>query len=212
MATNTLFLVRHGQNPANITREFSHRLVDYPLTELGVRQSEQTAAYFVDQRLDAIYTSPLRRAMHTAMIVGQATGLHARVVEAFREVNCGALEGQPPTDELWAIHDAIMAAWDAGDHDAAFPGGEDYYSLLARALRGIAEVTFGRANQRILVVTHGGIVMATLKDLCRDADLEAVRRVPSGNCSVTEIEVTRDGDHLAGRLVRWADVSHLLAD
>jgi broad specificity phosphatase PhoE len=42
----TLYLVRHGENLANITKEFSYRAVDYPLTPKGILQAEQTAEYF----------------------------------------------------------------------------------------------------------------------------------------------------------------------
>ncbi len=37
-----LFLVRHGENPANLTKEFSYRKVDYPLTKKGQLQARQT--------------------------------------------------------------------------------------------------------------------------------------------------------------------------
>ena len=211
---NTLYFVRHGQNPANITREFSYKKIDYPLTDLGVRQSEQTAAYFAGlsgsgRGVDAIFSSPLKRAFQTAEIIGQATGHDVEVVEAFREVNCGDFDGAPPTPELWAIHDRIMARWDAGEHDVAFPGGEDYDSLLRRARAGLAHVTEGRDGQQIVVVTHGGIVTATRKDVCRDADLDLVRRTPTANCAVTEIEVHRAGDEIWGTLKRWAACDHL---
>ena len=46
---NTLYFVRHGENPANLTREFSYKMVDYPLTENGIQQAEQTAAYFASR-------------------------------------------------------------------------------------------------------------------------------------------------------------------
>ena len=47
---NLVYLVRHGENPANLLKQFSYRKVDYPLTEKGVLQAEQTAAY--DQQPD----------------------------------------------------------------------------------------------------------------------------------------------------------------
>src|SRR5206468_3641607 len=67
---NTLYLIRHGENTANLTREFSHRAVDYSLTPKGMLQAQQTAEYFKTRRVDAIYTSPLKRALETAQIVG----------------------------------------------------------------------------------------------------------------------------------------------
>lgn len=213
MPVNTVFFIRHGENPANLTREFSYRRVDYPLTERGVRQAEQTAAYFAaggaDRRVDAIFSSPLKRALQTAEIIARATGHTVEVVEAFREINCGDLEGQPPTPEAWALHDDILARWEAGQHDIAFPGGEDYHTLLARARAGLEQVTRGREDQNIVIVTHGGIVTATLKSLCHALDLEAIRAVPKRNCAITEIALHGTEQGLRGMLRRWASADHL---
>ena len=59
--TNRLYLLRHGENPANLSKVFSNRHVDHPLTEKGILQAQQTADYFVGQELQAICTSPLKR-------------------------------------------------------------------------------------------------------------------------------------------------------
>ena len=68
---NRLYLVRHGENMANLTKEFSYRHVDYSLTPKGVLQAQQTAAYFTDKHIHEIYTSPLKRAVETADIIPQ---------------------------------------------------------------------------------------------------------------------------------------------
>ncbi len=60
--TTRIYLVRHGENLANITKEFSYRTVDYPLTSKGALQAEQTAERFIGQGIGAIYASPLLRA------------------------------------------------------------------------------------------------------------------------------------------------------
>ena len=59
---NTLYLVRHGENRANLTKQFSYKTVDYPLTPKGVLQAQQTAEFFQDKQIDEIYASPLKRA------------------------------------------------------------------------------------------------------------------------------------------------------
>jgi probable phosphoglycerate mutase len=218
MVATTLYLVRHGENPANLTREFSYKKIDYPLTELGVRQAEQTASYFANlndgQRIDAIFSSPLRRARQTAEIIGAATGHDISIVEEFREINCGDFDGVPPTDAMWEHHDQILRSWRDGDHDARFPGGEDFHMLRARARAGLAQAVAGRAGQQIVIVAHGGIIGASLKDICRDLDDDLVWRVPNRNCAVTELELHADhpdGDFATawGVLKRWADCGHL---
>ena len=218
MVKNTLYLVRHGENPANLTREFSYRKIDYSLTERGVRQAEQTASYFAalgpGQRLDAIYSSPLKRAIETAEIIGAATGHAVTVIEEFREINCGDWDGIPPTDALWEEHDRILLSWRNGDHGVRFPGGEDFHELRARARYGIGQAVAGRDGQAILVVAHGGIVGATLSDVCPDLDRDLVWRVPNRNCAITELELHAPSadaniDESWGVLRRWAASDHL---
>lgn len=221
MVVNTLYLVRHGENPANINREFSYRKVDYWLTERGIRQAQETAAYFAaltggptGRRIDAIYSSPLKRAAQTAQIIGAATGHDVEIVEEFREINCGDFDGTPPTDALWEHHDRILQSWRDGDHGVSFPGGEDYHTLLARVRTGLGRAVAGRDGHQIVIVAHGGIVGASLKDVCPDIDHSITWTIPNRNCAITEIELHADSPHdgverARGVLRRWAAVDHL---
>jgi 2,3-bisphosphoglycerate-dependent phosphoglycerate mutase len=209
---NTLYLIRHGENTANLTREFSHRAVDYSLTPRGIKQAQQTAEYFRTRRLDAIYTSPLKRALETAQIIGAATGREPQVLEQFREVNVGRLEGQPPTHESWAEHDRIVRLWMTEQPELLFPEGENYHMLLARMRSGLAAALRGRANEHVLIVGHGGIFTFTLKDICHAIDLPWLIAQPSRNCSITEIEVTEAAGEWRGTLIAWASTAHLSGD
>jgi probable phosphoglycerate mutase len=206
---NRLYLIRHAENPANLTKQLSCRLVDYSLTPKGVLQAQQTAEYFQDKTINAIYTSPLKRAMETAAIIAQPLGLQPIVIEEFRELNVGELEGQPVTRELWAYHDSIIEAWFDGKPEICFPGGEDYFGLWGRMRRGVEQALAGRINQNIIVVGHGGMFTFTLKDFCRDIDLNWLRRVRNHNCAVTEVIVTRPNGKIEGELISWASHAHL---
>jgi broad specificity phosphatase PhoE len=211
---NVVYLVRHGENPANITREFSHRRVDYPLTERGVAQARQTAAYFRDQAIDAIYSSPLRRAQQTADIIATALHLPVTILEDFRETNVGTLEDQPPTAAAWEQHDSVLASWSSGQREVAFPGGEDYHSLLARMRAGMATVLAGRDGARVVIVGHGGIFSATILDLCANAAEFVWFGQNWPNCGISVLEL-HPGDELAStpraRLRGWLDATHLSA-
>ncbi|MFN2221778.1 MAG: histidine phosphatase family protein [Chloroflexota bacterium] len=208
-STNRLYLLRHGENPANITKVFSNHLVDQPLTEKGVLQAEQTADYFAGQGLDAIYSSPLKRAAQTAGIIASRLGLKATILEAFREINVGLLEGRPATPADWAFHTQMMHAWFDGQHEAAFPEGENYHDLWARMNDGLLAATEGRSGQKILVVGHGGIMSITLKDLCPDLDVDWLRTTLWDNCAFTEVDLSRQDGRLRGRLLSWNQHHHL---
>ena len=207
--TNTIYLVRHGENLANITKEFSYKRVDYSLTPKGVLQAEQTAEFLKNTALDAIYASPLKRARETGEIIAVPHGLPVTLLEEFREVNVGNLELMPPTEATWRIHDQIVAEWIAGNVEARFPGGENFLELVERSRRGLLEVTRGRASQRIVVAAHGGILTAIVRNVCLEAS-EEITHTGMHNCAITEIELTTsDNEIVSGTLRGWACVTHL---
>lgn len=206
---NTVFLVRHGENLANITHEFSSRRIDYSLTEKGVLQAQQTADRLRHAAIDEIYSSPLKRARETAAIIAAACGLDFTVMDNFREVDVGDYELEPIRDELWEIHNRIFIGWITGQPHAKFPNGDDYFSLLERMRTGIQQVTAGKNGRRILVVGHGGIFTATLKDLIPGLDYRDLFKIPMSNCSITELEMEESLNGPRGRLVSWASSAHL---
>lgn len=204
-----LYLVRHGENRANLTKELSHREVDYSLTEKGILQARQTAEVFRTLPLEAIYSSPLKRARETAEIIGAARGLPVTVLEDLREVNVGDLEGQPVTAELWAQHNRIIEGWMDGKREVSFPGGEDYWTLRDRMLRAVAQILEAHPEGASLAIGHGGIFSFTLADVCPDASWELIRATPNHNCSITEILVNRREGRIHGQLVSLALYAHL---
>jgi bisphosphoglycerate-dependent phosphoglycerate mutase len=93
----TAWYIRHGHNPANQSRQLSHKVIDYPLTELGVAQAAALAGQLAGQPGPAaIYASPLRRAAQTAEIVAARTGSDVAIVEGLRELDVGDLDGRLP--------------------------------------------------------------------------------------------------------------------
>lgn len=207
---NTLYLVRHGENPANITLEFASRKIDYALTEKGRLQAEQTGAHFRGMGIDEIYASPLKRAHETAQIIGKALGLTPVVLENFREIEVGDLEGQPVSPALWAQHNRILLDWLDGRPDSRFPNGDSYHSLWRRFREGLHTVTGGKNGRKIMIVAHGGIFSTTFKDLCPQDDPRIPFLTFTANCSITEVIVETDPlGALRGRLVTWGSHAHL---
>ncbi|GAC1450651.1 MAG: hypothetical protein PVSMB5_38430 [Ktedonobacteraceae bacterium] len=193
---NTIYLVRHGENPANINHEFSYKKVDYSLTPRGILQAEQTGDYFKTRRIDEIYASPLKRAKETAEFIARPLHMPVTIMEQFREINVGDLEGRPPTEENWRLHDRIVEDWFEGKHDTTFPGGEDYHTLLQRLRDGLRFITAQKTGKHIVVVGHGGIFTRPIRDICPAVNVQELLRNPNYNCSITEIEPTTNGAHV----------------
>ncbi|HVG00520.1 MAG TPA: histidine phosphatase family protein [Chloroflexia bacterium] len=207
---NTLYLVRHGENRANITKEFSHTKVDYPLTEKGVLQARQTAEYFKDRHVDEIYSSPLKRALQTAEMIAATKGLPVTVIESLREVNSGSLEDTPPTEENWRIYLDTVQGWNEGRPEVALPGGENYYMLVDRIKQAIGEIVGDKDGKHIVVAGHGGIFTAAIGWLCKNVEADELRSAHYHNCAISQIELERSIEgRLEGMLIGWAYCDHL---
>jgi broad specificity phosphatase PhoE len=206
---NTIYLVRHGENPANINKQFSHRKVDFQLTDKGLLQARQTADYFRGLQVDEVYTSPMVRAVQTAEAIAQAKGLPVTPMEAFREVDAGDMEDMEPTDDNWRTYMDVVRDWYDGKPESAFPGGENYLQAARRVLGGLHSLVEGKSGRSIVVVGHGGIFVVAVTALCVESDLTGLRGVPLQNCGISEITAWADNGRLKGDLVRWAWCNHL---
>jgi probable phosphoglycerate mutase len=202
-----LILVRHGENHANLTKEFSYRRVDYPLTLKGRLQAEQTAAALARWPSGALFASPLRRAQETAAIIGAALGLPVQLVEDLREVNVGALEGSADLAAAWTVNRQVVAAWRAGQTAVRYPDGENLLEFVARLQRAITYVVHHTPpHQPAIVVGHGGMFSLALPSLCPNFPRDPGE---SHNCSLSEIEMHPTAAGWQGEVVSWSRCDHL---
>lgn len=206
---NRMLLLRHGECRTNLTKEFSCRRVDYPLTGKGVLQARQTARALAAEPVTAVFCSPLLRAVETAEVVAAVHGLPVHVVDEFRELDVGDLEGRTPTADLWEEFETVLDAWRGGNAHARFPGGEDQRELCERMGHGLRLALAGRRDETVIVVTHGGILTWTAPAWCPSADLESLLLRDQPNCAVTAVDFDVNG---VGTIVRWASHGHLTGD
>ena len=87
-----IILVRHGATDWNLQGRCQGS-ADRDLSEVGVRQAEQTASLFSREKIHAIYSSNLRRARQTAELISQPHNLPVRIENDVRALNHGELEG-----------------------------------------------------------------------------------------------------------------------
>jgi probable phosphoglycerate mutase len=206
---NLVYFVRHGEGVDNVARRFSCKNLDRPLTERGRLQADQTGEYLAGKNIDGIFCSPMKRARETAEILAAWSKLEPTVLEDFREVNVGELEGKEFSAETWDAYHHIVSEWFAGNAQAALPGGEDYTAMWGRMRRGLEQMLAGKTNWKLALVGHAGIFTATLKDICPWLDLNWLKNAVYYNCAVTELEIEWVAGGLQGRLIDWAHYGHL---
>lgn len=151
VATTTL-LVRHGQTPLSAERRFAGR-GDIPLTDLGREQAAATAAWLAARhRIDAVVSSPLRRARCTAEAVAEAAGIPLVIDDGLVETDFGSWEGLSFA-EVRSRWPAEMTAWLASV-DAAPPGGESFAAVGGRVLSALDRLLSAHQGQTLVVVSH----------------------------------------------------------
>jgi probable phosphoglycerate mutase len=155
----SLLLVRHGQSTWNASGRWQGQ-ADPPLSPVGEAQAAHAALRLTGTGLTGVVSSDLARARRTAEIVAEALDLGRVAVDArLRERDVGEWEGltRPEIEERFP---GLLAAWGEGRIEAP-PGGEPDPVLAARAGTALAALVRGSdAHERILVVTHGGVIRA----------------------------------------------------
>ncbi len=87
------YFLRHGESEANVLQVVSNRGMQHPLTGKGREQARALAGSLLPAGIQAIFTSPLLRAVQTAEILAERLGVAFQVTDALAEYDCGALEG-----------------------------------------------------------------------------------------------------------------------
>src|SRR5205085_2324754 len=163
------YLVRHAENRANVERLMSHKVIDYSLTELGLRQAEALGRWFLDRALERVYASPLKRARETAEYIAEASGASIVEAEALRELHVGEQGGRGGAAGGRG-RDVIGAGWHQGGWGARCRGGESSrqaYARLAGSLRAAAE---RYPHGGVVAVGHAGLFTTLLPRLCAVPD------------------------------------------
>jgi broad specificity phosphatase PhoE len=158
-----LLLARHGQTADNANGLILGRR-DPALSELGEQQAARLAVQARARGVVAVWCSPLLRARQTASVVGQAIGVEPAAIDDLIESARGDWEGASQT-VLARRTPALYAAFEAGDPDFVFPGGESIRSQVVRTRRALAVAAAGA--QPALVVAHAGTIRAALIALGR---------------------------------------------
>jgi alpha-ribazole phosphatase len=152
-----LFLTRHGQTDWNIARRFQGHS-NTPLNEVGRKQAAALADRMSAQKIDAIYSSDLQRAMETANTIVQMSGcnpdLHLDL--RLREINFGDWEGLT-YNEIKEKYPEVLLARENDIYKNAPPNGEALEQLCARVQSMLDELYANHKDQTVLIVTHGGV-------------------------------------------------------
>lgn len=184
-----LLLLRHGQTALSVQRRYSGH-GDPVLTEAGRAQAAGAAARLAALPVDAVLTSPLRRAHDTATAVAAATGAPLVVRPGLIETDFGAWEGLTFA-EARARDPELHGRW-LGAEDVAPPGGESFGQVRERVEAERAAIVAEHPAATLVVVTHVTPIKLVLRHALAGGP-EILYRLHLDLASLCEVHYWPDG-------------------
>ncbi len=185
-----IIFVRHGQTEWNVLGRYQGQ-TDIALSPLGIEQAETLAAHFPVDKVEAVYSSDLVRAMTTARCVADRFGLTVEPRPELRELNFGDWEG--------LTYDEIVAKWPDALNNffqhpdvLEIPHGESFPKLRERALDAVEKIVACHPNQTVAVFAHGAI-LRTILTAALHMDLKYVWTIRQFNTAVNIVTYTEHG-------------------
>ncbi|MHB1159171.1 MAG: histidine phosphatase family protein [Chloroflexota bacterium] len=148
----TLILVRHGETDWNLEGRYQGS-VDVPLNATGREQAEGVAVGLSGQRMDAVYSSPLCRALDTAIAIARRQGLEVRTDPRLKEIDLGEWEGML-TPRIAEGYPELHRQWTVDPRPVRPPGGETIREVHDRAIAAVEEMAVRHLGGTVCVVTH----------------------------------------------------------
>jgi len=196
-----IIIVRHGETICNASGIFQGQS-EAELNELGWRQANAVAERLAkESKISALYSSDLKRALDTATTIGQKCGLQVISNPAWRERHLGKLQGLNRR-EAALLEPLAFQAFASRNKDQVIPGeGESINQLYLRSKSALEEITNNHRGERVIVVTHGGVIRALWKIVGE--------RSPPGMVLNTSINVIRRHENGSWDVPCWGDITHL---
>lgn len=147
-----IILVRHGETDWNREEIFRGR-IDINLNQNGIRQAQALLKKLQEQKLDAIYSSPLSRARLTAQIIADYYNLKVNLENGFIDINYGGWQGVSHED-VKAQYPKLYHLWQQQPHLVKFPAGECLDDVKRRAMTALERIISNHKSDTIAIAAH----------------------------------------------------------
>ncbi len=189
----TVYLLRHGATEGSDVKRYKGS-IDVPLSEDGQRQVEQLAEYLnrsykscmtYSGLFNAVYCSPLSRALKSAEIIAKKFGLAPIVIPELRERSFGIWEGMS-FNEIKEKYPVEFEAWAGNPLKFSPIGGESTLEVRDRVVVALDRI-LDDDPAHIAIVAHGGVNRVILCHVM-GIPLENIFRIEQDFAAVNIIE------------------------
>ena len=188
-----LLLIRHGENDYSKSGRLPGRLPGVRLNERGRKQAEELAAALANAPLEAVYSSPLERAVETATPIAQARGLRVLPVPGLLEANVGEWQGKSirrlAMTKYWRV---VQGAPSRARH----PGGESFAETQVRIVAALDELCSRHKDRAMIAcVFHADPIKLAIAHYI-GLPLDHFQRLACDTASVTMLALGSSSAHL----------------
>lgn len=199
-----IFMIRHCQTDGNANM-ILQGYTDCDVNQVGKEQISLLTERFSKIQLDAVYSSPLKRAFKTAQGIASTQNLSVTAIDSLLELNCGIYDGKPYS-EIASIDPDFADIWANRPQDFSPKNGETMVHAYQRIYNAVTTLAKQNSGKTIACVTHGGVLRCLLCKLLYD-DINKLSTVSFGsNTAVTLLECDDNGNI---KIDFMNDASHL---
>jgi broad specificity phosphatase PhoE len=182
----TFFLIRHASCDG-LGRKLWGRTPGVCLNEKGRLEARHLIERFRGTTLDAIYSSPLERALETAETIGRELKLEVNKDPAFNEIDFGDWTGktfdQLSGDECWQRFNTVRSI-------TRIPGGESFLEVQTRIVTELERLSVKHGDAHVGVVSHADVIKAALAYFAA-TPIDSLHQFEISPCSVNVIELDK---------------------
>ena len=197
-----IILVRHGETDWNTQQVFRGR-VDVALNKVGLAQAKSVGVSLQDRAIDAIYSSPLSRALETAHMLAEGRNIEVELERGFIDIDFGAWQGLSHHKVKEDFKD-LYTTWLSEPHKVKFPDGESLEEVKIRSKQALEKVVENNPGKTVAIVSHrvvNKVLLCTILGL----DLSHFWYIRQDTCAVNCFEY-KEGNYY---LTLLNDTCHL---
>ena len=198
-----VILIRHGETDWNRSRRIQGGNSYTRLNQTGRQQVESLALRLKGNKIQAIYSSPLQRAQHTARAVAHYHQLPVEIEPSLREIEVGELEGVQIA-EVGKQLSQLLVRLNRGEELLKLPGGESLTEVQQRVWSTIQGLVDKHSDGVLVVVSH---YFSILTAVCSVLNLP-LHQIDKLRLSSSSISIFTF-DEKATRLILFNDTCHL---
>jgi broad specificity phosphatase PhoE len=195
-----LFLIRHGQTPANVLGQLDTAHPGPGLTQRGLEQAARVPDALSGEPIDALFASTLVRTQLTAAPLADDRRLDVEVRKGLHEIEAGDLEMRSDHHSVRRYLETVFA-WGSGELDVAMPGGSTGHDFFGRYNDDLQHIVNSGAASAA-VVSHGAAIRVWVAAHAQNVAPSFAGENDLDNTGVVVVE----GSFAKGwTLTRWAD-------